>query len=54
MKYIKDRAKEVSSFSGVIFLLSLVGISVAPEHMEIVPQAFAVGAGLLELFRKEK
>jgi len=54
IKYVKERSCELSTKAGIMFLLSLLGIKFAPEHMAIVPEVVAVGSAILGIFLREK
>jgi len=53
MKYLKERSTEISTISGIMFLLSLLGIKLAPEHVGVVPDVIAAATGLFAILVKQ-
>lgn len=50
MKYAIDRAKEPSTWRGLLFVLTAVGITVSPDQQEAIVSVGMALAGLVGVF----
>ena len=54
MTYLVARLKEKSTYSGILALLSAVGVAVDPEQFSAIAAALMALVGVFEVFRREK
>ena len=54
MEYLVSRLKEKSTYSGLLALLSAVGLAVDPEQFSAIAAALMALVGVFEVFRKER
>jgi ribosomal protein L12E/L44/L45/RPP1/RPP2 len=54
MSYLVSRLKEKSTYSGILALLSAVGVAVDPEQFSAIAAAVMALVGVFEVFRREK
>jgi hypothetical protein len=54
MDYILARLKERSTYSGILALLSAIGLTVDPEQAAAVVAVVMALVGVFEVFRKER
>ena len=53
LSYLLDRAREPSSWRGVIWLLTACGVSVAPDTATAIMTAGASAAGLIGVLTRD-
>ena len=53
MSYLVARLKEKSTYSGILALLSAVGVAVDPEQFSAIAAAVMALVGVFEVFRRE-
>jgi hypothetical protein len=53
MNYLVARLKEKSTYSGILALLSAVGLAIDPEQFAAVAAAVMALVGVFEVFRRE-
>ena len=53
MDYLISRLKESSIYSGILALLSAVGLTVDPEQFSALAAAVMALVGVFEVFRRE-
>jgi hypothetical protein len=54
MEYIIARLKERSTYSGILALLSALGLTIDPEQAASVVAVVMALVGVFEVFRREK
>jgi hypothetical protein len=54
MDYLVSRLKEKSTYSGLLALLSAVGLAIDPEQFSAIAAAVMALVGVFEVFRREK
>ena len=54
MNHLGARIKEKSTYSGILALLSAVGVAVDPEQFSAIAAALMALVGVFEVFRLEK
>ncbi len=52
--YLLDRARESSSWRGIVWLLTAFGVAVTPEQAAAIMAAGAALAGLIAVFTKDQ
>ena len=52
--YLLDRARESSSWRGIVWLLTAFGVAVTPEQAAAIMAAGAALAGLVAVFTKDR
>ena len=53
MDYLVSRLKEKSTYSGILALLSAVGLAIDPEQFSAIAAAVIALVGVFEVFRRE-
>jgi hypothetical protein len=53
MDYLVSRLKEKSTYSGILALLSAVGLAIDPEQFSAIAAAVMALVGVFEVFRRE-
>jgi len=53
LKFIKSRLNEASTWRGIAYLLTAIGVSVSPEQQEAILATGLSFAGLLHVFTKD-
>ena len=54
MTYIINQLKQKSTYSGILALLSALGLAVDPEQFSAIAAALMALVGVYETFRQEK
>jgi hypothetical protein len=53
MNYLVERLKEKSTYSGLLALLSALGLAMDPEQFSAIAAAVMALVGVYEVFRRE-
>lgn len=53
LNYILDRLAESSTWRGLIFILTAIGLHLAPSQADAIVAAGLSAAGVINVFRKE-